>query len=200
MPFLYNSRPRKVSLGKYQPLPASCYIKHEDPGLPPYYFDPLINPISAYNKDYARDVALASTPSMTIPTRKPVKSTSKIFNFHQIVSHFLSEEPLFHENTVDAYSLLHSTYPFNKRSGRMKRMIDIPLVKRFYREHCPRNFPTKVKVSYQKLLKVGLNELHKKERPPKMKRSLLRSLKMTKFFQTTTLDCRSRFTGLSTRP
>ena len=55
LPFLFCTiaGPEKVSLGKYH-SPASCYIKHEDPELPPYYFDPLINPISAYNKDYAR--------------------------------------------------------------------------------------------------------------------------------------------------
>jgi hypothetical protein len=47
----------------------------------------------------------------------------------------------------------------------------------------------KVRVSYQKLLKVWvLNELH--HRPPKAqsKRSLFAAFKQTKFFQTTELD------------
>ncbi|KAG8678185.1 pre-mRNA-splicing factor 8, partial [Ceratobasidium sp. 394] len=66
---------------------------------------------------------------------------------------------------------------------------DVPLVKNWYLEHCPPNQVTKVRVSYQKLLKCFvLNEL--KHRPPKAmtKKSLFRQLKATKFFQTTKLD------------
>lgn len=54
---------------------------------------------------------------------------------------------------------------------------------------CLQNYPVKVRVSYQKLLKMYvLNKLH--HRPPKnmKKKSLFRALKTTKFFQTTTLD------------
>lgn len=46
-PFLYNSRPRKVALMPYH-YPANVYIKQEDPEIPTFYFDPIINPISAY--------------------------------------------------------------------------------------------------------------------------------------------------------
>ena len=56
-------------------------------------------------------------------------------------------------------------------------------------EHCPPTYPVKVRVSYQKLLKMYvLNRLH--HRPPKnqKRKSLFRALKATKFFQTTTLD------------
>ena len=65
----------------------------------------------------------------------------------------------------------------------------MPLVKTWYREHCPSGMPVKCRVSYQKLLKVYvLNAL--KHRPPKpqKRRYLFRSFKATKFFQTTTLD------------
>ncbi|PSN32216.1 hypothetical protein C0J52_17015 [Blattella germanica] len=74
-------------------------------------------------------------------------------------------------------------------AGRTRRAIDVPLVKSWYREHCPPGQPVKVRVSYQKLLKYFvLNAL--KHRPPKpqKKRYLFRSFKSTKFFQTTTLD------------
>ena len=50
-------------------------------------------------------------------------------------------------------------------------------------------YPVKVRVSYQKLLKMYvLNKLH--HRPPKnmKKKNLFRALRQTKFFQTTTLD------------
>ena len=56
-------------------------------------------------------------------------------------------------------------------------------------EHCPPNNPVKVRVSYQKLLKnYILNLLHR--RPPKnvKKKSLMKALKSTKFFQCTELD------------
>merc|ERR1719181_1495051 len=46
-PFLYNSRPRDVKVGRYH-LPTCCFIKNEDPDLPAFYFDPVINPISAH--------------------------------------------------------------------------------------------------------------------------------------------------------
>ena len=56
--------------------------------------------------------------------------------------------------------------PFCLRSDRTRRAMDIPLVKAWYREHCPAGMPVKVRVSYQKLLKYFvLNAL--KHRPPK---------------------------------
>jgi pre-mRNA-processing factor 8 len=51
-PFLYNSRPRKVHLAPYH-HPALCYIRAEDPDLPAYYFDPVVNPISAFRSDHS---------------------------------------------------------------------------------------------------------------------------------------------------
>ncbi|KAL6140086.1 hypothetical protein ACLB2K_058387 [Fragaria x ananassa] len=66
---------------------------------------------------------------------------------------------------------------------------DIPLVSEWFKEHCPRSYPVKVRVSYQKLLKsFVLNEVHC--RPPKAhtKKDLFRSLQATKFFQTAELD------------
>lgn len=51
-------------------------------------------------------------------------------------------------------------------TGRSRRAIDVPLVKTWYKEHCPPGQPVKVRVSYQKLLKYYvLNAL--KHRPPK---------------------------------
>jgi pre-mRNA-processing factor 8 len=55
--------------------------------------------------------------------------------------------------------------------------------------HCPPNQPVKVRVSYQKLLKCWvLNELHKRRPKALNKKYLFRSLKATKFFQSTELD------------
>jgi len=96
---------------------------------------------------------------------------------------------LYTDNTANGIALLWAPRPFNLRSGFTRRALDVPLVKTWYREHCPPGQPVKVRVSYQKLLKYYvLNAL--KHRPPKAqrKRYLFRSFKSTKFFQQTTLD------------
>ena len=82
------------------------------------------------------------------------------------VQPFLGDCPLYTDNTANGISLLWAPRPFNQRSGRCRRAIDIPLVANWYREHCPPGQPVKVRVSYQKLLKYYvLNAL--RHRPPK---------------------------------
>ena len=97
--------------------------------------------------------------------------------------------PLYSENTANGIALLWAPRPFNLRSGRCRRALDVPLVKSWYREHCPAGQPVKVRVSYQKLLKYYvLNALHHRPPKPQRKRNLFRSFKATKFFQATSLD------------
>ncbi len=51
------------------------------------------------------------------------------------------------------------------------------------------NNPVKVRVSYQKLLKLYvLNQLHKQAGKTQKKKNLFKALRNTKFFQTTELD------------
>jgi hypothetical protein len=45
LPHLYNSLPRSVHVSRYH-TPHVLYIRTEDPDLPAFYYDPLINPIS----------------------------------------------------------------------------------------------------------------------------------------------------------
>src|SRR5260221_10877532 len=45
-PHLYNSLPRSVQISPYH-VPKNVYIRTENPDLPAFYFDPLINPISS---------------------------------------------------------------------------------------------------------------------------------------------------------
>ncbi|ODN04627.1 Pre-mRNA-processing-splicing factor 8 [Orchesella cincta] len=171
-PFLYNNMPDYVHAIWYH-TPNVVFIKTEDPDLPAFYFDPLINPISH---------------------RHAVKSLEDNFDESDdfeldYVEPLLSSLPLYSDNTANGIALLWSPRPYNMRSGRTRRSLDIPLVKTWYKEHCPPGQPVKVRVSYQKLLKYYvLNAL--KHRPPKpqKKRYLFRSFKATKFFQCTTLD------------
>uniref|UniRef100_A0A0D9WMB2 MPN domain-containing protein n=1 Tax=Leersia perrieri TaxID=77586 RepID=A0A0D9WMB2_9ORYZ len=175
-PHLYNNRPRKVRLGIYH-TPMIMYIKTEDPDLPAFYYDPLINPITSTNKVDRRE------------RRTAEEDEDEDFCLPDGVEPLLKGTELYTDTTAAGISLLFAPKPFNMRSGRTRRAEDIPLVSEWYKEHCPPAYPVKVRVSYQKLLKCYvLNELH--HRPPKAqkKKHLFRSLQATKFFQTTELD------------
>eukprot|EP00559_Dactyliosolen_fragilissimus_P008345 CAMPEP_0184861990 /NCGR_PEP_ID=MMETSP0580-20130426/6537_1 /TAXON_ID=1118495 /ORGANISM="Dactyliosolen fragilissimus" /LENGTH=2469 /DNA_ID=CAMNT_0027359673 /DNA_START=168 /DNA_END=7577 /DNA_ORIENTATION=+ len=108
-----------------------------------------------------------------------------------VLQPILSDEPLSTANTSYGIALYHAPRPFNLRSGRTRRVIDVPLISHWHRERVPRerNYPTKVRVSYQKLLKAWvLNQLHSRPNTKKNKKYLFKSLKATKFFQCTELD------------
>ena len=182
-PFLYNSLPRSVEISWYH-YPQVVYVRAEDPDLPAFYFDPVINPISS------RSVA----PKNIIVSHEDEifghgNDEDLEFELPPQVEPFLADEDLYTENTANAIALWWAPYPFDRRSGRTVRAEDVPLVKQWYLEHCPSGQPVKVRVSYQKLLKTYvLNELHTKSPKAQNKQSLFKSLKGTKFFQTTTID------------
>ncbi len=99
--------------------------------------------------------------------------------------------PLSTSRTGPGISLYFAPRPFHLRSGRTRRTIDVPLIGHWARERVSRelNYPTKVRVSYQKLLKNWvLNQLHSRPNVKKNKKVLFKSLKATKFFQCTELD------------
>ena len=169
-PHLYNSRPRSVEMPPYH-YPLNAYAPSDDPDLPPFYYGANLNPLSTRG--------LIDTPNETdvesvcIPGLKPV--------FENV--------PLFNDLTADAIALYHAPYPFDKRAGRTKRAVDVPLVKKWYQEHCPPGQPVKVRVSYQKLLKNNVKNILKTRKPGTiLKKSLIRQLEKTKFFQKTRLD------------
>lgn len=179
-PHLYNSRPRKVEISPYH-TPSTVYARTDDPDLPAFYFDPIINPISMRNvstlssehedsifgdedDDFSLDIPVGAKP-------------------------FLAHVPLYTENTANAIALYWAPKPFDTRTGHMRRAQDIPLIKSWYLEHCPPGQPVKVRVSYQKLLKsFVLNKIHDRKPRPAPKKHLFRQLKATKFFQETSLD------------
>ena len=183
-PYLYNSLPRSVKLSWYS-HPQTVYVKSEDPNLPAFYFDPAINPISS------RAVA---PKNITVSHEDEVFGVGESgedddFDMPIGAEPWLADEELYTSETSSAISLWWAPYPFNKRSGKMVRAQDVPLVKQWYLEHCPSGQPVKVRVSYQKLLKsFVLNELHKKKPKALSKQDLLKTLKSTKFFQQTTID------------
>ncbi|KAF4157064.1 hypothetical protein CNMCM6069_005962 [Aspergillus lentulus] len=181
-PFLYNTLPRSVKVSWYS-HPQVVYVR-TDPNLPAFYFDPVINPISS------RSVAPKNiTVSHEDEIFGPGNNEDDLFELPPEVKPFFADEELYTPDTASAIALWWAPHPFNKRSGKMVRAQDVPLVKQWYLEHCPQGQPVKVRVSYQKLLKTYvLNELHKKKPKAQNKQNLLKTLKSTKFFQQTTID------------
>lgn len=175
-PYLYNDRPRDVHLSWYH-YPSVSYVKTEDPDLPAFYFDPIINPITVHPYSQRRDAY------------EEEEDEDDDFTLPEGIEPLLSERPLATDNTALALDLYWAPRPFNMRSGRSRRTIDIPLVKSWFQEHCPSQHPVKVRVSYQKLLKCYvLNRLHHRAPKSLNKRYLFKAFKSTKFFQTTELD------------
>jgi len=178
-PYLYNSLPHHVHLTWYH-NPSVLYIKAEDPDLPAFYFDPLINPItSRAAKNFQIDEEDLTADDDFLDD----------FELPEGVAPFLEETPQYTDNTANGIGLLWAPRPYCLRSDRTKRAEDVPLVKGWYKEHCPAGMPVKVRVSYQKLLKYYvLNALKRRPPKPQRKRYLFRSFKATKFFQATQLD------------
>ncbi|KAF4449843.1 pre-mRNA-splicing factor spp42 [Fusarium austroafricanum] len=186
-PFLYNSLPRSVHLS-WHSHPQVVFNRADDTDLPTFHFDRRINPISSRtvapkNVEISHEDEIFGAGNIEEPE-------DDVFELPAGVEPFLAEEDLENEDTSSAVDLWWAPYPFDRRSGRMVRAQDVPLVKQWYLEHPPSDRPpVKVRVSYQKLLKnFVLNELHKKKPKAQNKQNLLRSLKQTKFFQQTTID------------
>ncbi|KAJ6171891.1 hypothetical protein N7470_000958 [Penicillium chermesinum] len=180
-PHLYNTLPRSVKIAWYS-HPQVVYIPTNDPNLPAFYFDPVINPISS------RSVA---PKNITVSHEDEIfgDENEDDFELPDDVVPFLDNEELYTEETASAIALWWAPHPFNKRSGKMVRAQDVPLVKQWYLEHCPQGQPVKVRVSYQKLLKsYVLNELHRSKKKKEKRQHLMKNLKSTKFFQQTTID------------
>ena len=183
-PYLYNSLPRSVKLAWYS-YPQVVYVRAEDPDLPAFYFDPGINPISS------RAVA---PKNLSVSHEDTVfgdadEDDEDDFQMPEDMEPFMADEEISTPETASAIALWWAPHPFDKRSGRMVRAQDVPLVKQWYLEHVPAGQPVKVRVSYQKLLKTYvLNELHKKPPQAQNRQNLMRTLKGTKFFQQTKID------------
>ena len=181
-PFLYNSLPRSVELSWYA-SPQIVHVRTEDPNLPAFYFDPIINPISSRSV-MPKNLSVSHEDTIFGPG-----NDEDDFVLPGEIEPFMSTEELYTAETASAIALWWAPFPFDRRSGTTVRAQDVPLVKQWYLEHVPQGQPVKVRVSYQKMLKsYVLNELHKHTPKAQSKQDLLVSLKSTKFFQQTTID------------
>jgi len=191
-PYLYNNRPRKVNMIYYH-HPPTTYIKSDDPQAPAFYFDRIVNPISAYRSTgFSKSNRVNTSNDPYEKFLEDNKLSDEILNDFTLdleIQPFLKEDPLYNANTASGISLIWASKPFNQRSGNTRRAFDIPLIGDWFKERCPQGYPVKVRVSYQKLLKCWvLNCLHHINPKAQGKRSLLKAFAATKFFQTTETD------------
>jgi pre-mRNA-processing factor 8 len=105
-PHLYNSRPRGVELGPYH-YPAVCFIKCDDPEVPVFNYDSVINPMPAYKNDNIKQ--LDSEINLNAVSDEELEG----FSLPERVSPILSEQTLFTENTANGINLYWAPAPFN---------------------------------------------------------------------------------------
>merc|ERR1719341_2956799 len=99
-PYLYNNLPQYVHLSWYH-TPNVVYIKAEDPDLPAFYFDPLINPISHRH-------AQSKTETASFDEEEEFELPDECVPFMQ-------ECPLYSDNTANGIALFWAPRPQKKR-------------------------------------------------------------------------------------
>ena len=93
------------------------YIKTEDPDLPAFYFDPLINPIS-----HRHSISKNSSEEDYLP------DDDEEFELGEYIQPFLQDCPLYTDNTANGIALLWAPRPFDMRSGRTRRVRNIVIL------------------------------------------------------------------------
>jgi pre-mRNA-processing factor 8 len=190
-PYLYNSRPRSVTLSNYH-HPQLYYIKPEDPDLPAFYYDPLINPIPSFTVSSNQGSGGEGEGEReAMDSEYDAYGSLEDMEMPGDCIAWFDEVDLEADQTAAGIDLYWAPAPYDKRTGKTRRAYDIPLVGKWFQERCDPSLPVKVRVSYQKLLKGWvLRQLQQKKKKPssKVKKDLLGALKKTKFFQQTELD------------
>jgi pre-mRNA-processing factor 8 len=99
----------------------------------------VINPIAAYKTEKMKDFS---------DNLQVDDEDLEEFTLPEFIEPFLNEAPLFNENTTNAINIYWAPDPFNRRTGKMRRNYDVPLISSWFRERCPQGYPVKVRVSY----------------------------------------------------
>jgi len=203
-PHVYNSRPRKVKLSPYHHVQNNFVGDEDDNDVMCWEAYPSqLNPIVRVDKkvyvgkdddEFAEELPMVGESEDGDDfwdVDEADWNEDDEITVVESLTPLLEVAPLGTSRTSAGVSLYFAPHPFNTRSGRTRRTIDVPLIGHWVRDRVSRdlNYPTKVRVSYQKLLKAWvLNQLHSKPYKKKCKKALFKSLKGTKFFQCTELD------------
>jgi pre-mRNA-processing factor 8 len=125
-PHLYNSLPWSVNLFPHHAC-KNIYIRTDDPDLPAFYFNPLINPISLRGATLKKVPLISHEDSIFGPN----DADDDEFELLDEVRSFLEDKPLENDLTIDGIALWWAPVnePYNWRSGHIYRAQDVPLVK-----------------------------------------------------------------------
>ena len=204
-PELYNSKPKGVRTGKVG-TSLLAFVGEEELEENAFGYADILNPIlkidlseidresgewMEFEDDYAFLPVVGEIEDECFDEDSYYEEEEPIFNPYQInAPPLLHDLPISTETTLPGISLYFSPRPFHLRSSHTRRILDIPVIAHWFKERIAHhNYPTKVRVSYQKLLKhFLLNKLHTTPQKPKNKKRLFQSLASTKFFQRTNMD------------
>jgi len=182
-PFLYNNRPRKVAVARHS-SPLLSYVPSPADDQPVFRFDSSLNVISHYK---AEKIDPGRTEKVSDEDLADLNALIQTKGIH--IAPLLSEEDHQAAQTSVGFKMLFAPKYFKYRSGVMRRACDVPLINPWYQEKCSRESPVKVRVSYQKLLKLWvLNSLHHQPPSTQKKRSLVKEFAKTKYFHHTEID------------
>lgn len=123
-PHLYNSLPRSVHISPYH-VAKNVYIRTDDPDLPAFYFDPLINPVASRSFVPKNAPLISHEDSIFGPNG----ANTDDFELPEGIEPFLNEHSLETDHTADAIALWWAPDPYQHRSGHTRRAEDVPLVK-----------------------------------------------------------------------
>ena len=104
-PHLYNSLPRSVQISPYH-TPKNVYIRTDDPDLPAFYFDPLINPVSSRSFVPKVQPLVSHEDAIFGPD-----GNEDDFELPEEVEPFLVDKDLENEHTADAIALWWAPAP-----------------------------------------------------------------------------------------
>lgn len=65
------------------------------------------------------------------------------------VSPMLEEQELYSDTTAAGLALLWAPYPFNRRFGVTRRILDVPLVNNWFQEHVPSGCALRTSILYR---------------------------------------------------
>ena len=176
-PHLFNMRPRNVEIcdsGTH----VSCLIESDELAST-FGFQESLNNFTGHEAKKHKTAFEKEdfAPSFeTFPAFRPI----------------LDNAPIVAPHTDDAIELYHAPHPFNKKHNKMIRAQDAALIKHWYLQHPDeQDYPLKVRVSYQRLLKTYTMNVLKtstKHSSSDKKLKLLKNLRSTRYFQQTKLD------------
>jgi hypothetical protein len=104
------------------------------------FFLPLTTPVGCVFVESVRklDARAAGPPPGSVEAE--VGDDEDEWTLPEGVEPMLEEQELYTDNTAAGLALLWAPYPFNRRFGLTRRVLDVPLVNSWFQEHVPSGY------------------------------------------------------------